>query len=178
MRGPSPLTPLPAIARITTAQTQTTTAPLLGHRGRGSKMYRTTKYHGVYRTSPLRRILPYLTKRIFSAVRNVEKPVLVLLLFVYRRHQRGGGRHLVVHKDKNRLLWRKLDPHTNHVDKLTDGEIRGYQVFFLIKIWNGRLLCLFTNDGNPLRIFRPYTLRLGLAFLCFVKKSTCGNILR
>lgn len=89
---------------------------------------------------------------VLAAVGHVEEAVLVLVLFVDRRHQRGCHKSIfkwehkkqrsgndesiaifvqcitswwqgVLHEDKDGLLWAKLDPLPHHIDKLANGEI-------------------------------------------------------
>jgi len=68
------------------------------------------------------------------------------VLLVDRAHQsRGRWQHLV-DEDEDRLLGRKLDPLADNVDELTDCQVRGDQVFFLIDGSDIRLLDLLADN--------------------------------
>ena len=68
-------------------------------------------------------------------LRDVQEPVLILVLFVDRAHECSGGWQDLIDEDEDGLLWRQLDPLTNHIDELADGEIGGHEVLLLV---NGR----------------------------------------
>ena len=85
---------------------------------------------------------PILTKRVLARIAHIEEVVLIpdihnesvlptkaratthhhsLVLLVDRAHQRRSWRQGFLHKYENGLLWRKLDPLANNVDKLAYG---------------------------------------------------------
>lgn len=51
-------------------------------------------------------------------VRDVEKPILVLVFFIDAAHQSSSWWQDLVDKDEDRLLGRELDPLADHIDKL------------------------------------------------------------
>ena len=81
-----------------------------------------------------------------SDVRNVQEAILVLVLLVYRAHESSSGWQDLVDEDEDGLLRRKLNPLTDHVDELADGEIGGYQVLLLVDGCDVGLLDLLANN--------------------------------
>jgi hypothetical protein len=65
-------------------------------------------------------------------IRDVEEAVLVLVLLVYRAHERGCGRQDLINEDEDGLLRRQLNALADNVDELADGEVGGDQVLLLI----------------------------------------------
>jgi len=118
-------------------------------------------------------LLWWRTKGVLSAVRDVEKTVLTFLFFVYSRHHRCSGRHLIVHEDKNSLLWRKLYTLPDNIHKLSHCQISRYEILLLIDVRYRRFVRSFTNHWNTIGIFLSNTLCLRLTFLkrMFVLKS-------
>lgn len=92
------------------------------------------------------------------------------MLFVDGAHEGSGRRQYLVDKDKDGLFRCEFDPFPDHVDKLfrgerislrdahagrrgrtggahlTDGEIGGDEVLFLVDGGNVTLVCLFADD--------------------------------
>ena len=60
---------------------------------------------------------------VLARVAYVEESVLVLVLLVNGTHEGGSGRENLVDKDEDGLFRGELDPLSDNVDKLTDGEI-------------------------------------------------------
>lgn len=60
---------------------------------------------------------------VFSAVRDVEEPVIVFMFIVDGRHEGSRRGQHVVDEDEDRLFRAELDALSNHVHKLTDGEV-------------------------------------------------------
>lgn len=54
------------------------------------------------------------------------------MLLVNRAHQRSSGRQYLIDEDEDGLFRRELDALANDIDKLTDGEISGNQIFLLV----------------------------------------------
>lgn len=52
-------------------------------------------------------------------------PVLVLVLLVDAAHESGSRRKDLIHEDENSLLWGKLNPLADDVDKLAYCQVRG-----------------------------------------------------
>jgi len=84
--------------------------------------------------------------RLGDDVRNVQEAILVLVLLIYRAHESGSRWEDLVDEDEDGLFRRQLDPLADHVDKLADGKIGGYQVLLLVDGRNVRLLDLLTNN--------------------------------
>jgi len=104
-------------------------------------------------------------KGVLSGISDVEEAIFVFVLLIDRAHQsRGRWQHLV-DEDEDRLLWRKLDPLADDVDELTDRQVRGDQVFFLIDGSDIRLLDLLADNWNAVGVFLADALGLGLALL-------------
>lgn len=78
-------------------------------------------------------------------VRDVQEPVLVLVLFVDGAHQRGGRRQHLVDEDEDGLLGGELDALANNIDELADCEVGGNEILLLIDSGDIRLLDLFAN---------------------------------
>ena len=62
----------------------------------------------------------------------VQEAIFVLVLFVDTRHERGGRREHFVDEYEDGLLRRELNALANDVDKLTDGQVCGYEVLLLV----------------------------------------------
>jgi hypothetical protein len=80
-------------------------------------------------------------------------PVLVLVLLVNGRHQRGGGWQHLIDEDEDRLLGGELDALADYVDELTDGQVRGHQVLLLVDRRDVGLLDLLADDGDAVAVF-------------------------
>ena len=80
-------------------------------------------------------------------------PVLVLVLLVNGRHQRGSGWQHLVDEDEDRFLGGELDALADYVDELTDGQVRGHQVLLLVDRRNVGLLNLLADDGDAVAVF-------------------------
>lgn len=79
-------------------------------------------------------------------VRDVQEAVLVLVLLVYRAHQRGSGWQHLVDEDEDGLFRRQLDALTNHIDELADRQVCGDKVLLLVDGRDVRLFDLFADD--------------------------------
>jgi hypothetical protein len=79
-------------------------------------------------------------------IRDVEKSVFILVLFVYRAHQGRRGWQDLVHEDEDGFLGRKLDPLTDHVDELAYREIRRDEILLLVDRRDIRLLDFLADD--------------------------------
>ena len=64
--------------------------------------------------------------------RDVQKPILILVLLVYAAHERGGRWEDLVDEDEDGLLWRKLDALADDIDELANREVGRHQVFLLV----------------------------------------------
>jgi len=104
-------------------------------------------------------------KGILPRISNVEKSILVLVFFIYRAHKRSSWWKDFIDEDEDGLLWRKLDALPDHIDELPNSKVGGDKVLFLIDCRNVRLLDLFTDDRNTVRVLLADTLRFGLALL-------------
>ena len=75
------------------------------------------------------------------------------MLLVYRAHQLGSGRQHLVDEDEDGLLRRQLDPLTDHIDELTDRQVRGDEVFLLVDDRDVRFLDLLADDLDAVSMF-------------------------
>lgn len=127
-------------------------------------------------------------------VRDVEKPILVLVFFIDAAHQRGGRWQDFIDKDEDGLLGGQLDAFADDIDKLSNRQVGRNQVFLLIDSCDVRLFDFFADNlvssrgglaeggsikkgkkkkerekgqahGNPIRVFLPDALGFGLALL-------------
>lgn len=105
------------------------------------------------------------TEGVFPGVGDVEKPVLVLVLLVNGRHQRGGGWQHLIDEDEDRLLGGELDALADYVDELTDGQVRGHQVLLLVDRRDVGLLDLLADDGDAVAVFLADAFGFSLALL-------------
>ena len=67
------------------------------------------------------------------------------VLLVNGAHERSCRWQDLIDEDKDGFLGRELDALADNIDKLTDSEIGGYQVFFLVDSSNVRFLNLLAN---------------------------------
>lgn len=65
-------------------------------------------------------------------LRDIQKPILILMLLVNRAHQCGGGRQHLVDEDEDGFFGRELDALADNIDELADGEVGGDEVFLLV----------------------------------------------
>lgn len=103
---------------------------------------------------------------VFTTVGHVKEAILVLVLFVDCRHQRGSWWQGVLHKDKDGLLWAQLDSLPHHIDKLADSEISRDKVLLLINLGDISFASFLNNHRNSVGILIPDPGRFGLPFLC------------
>lgn len=79
-------------------------------------------------------------------LRNVQEPVLVLVLLVDGAHQRSSWGKDLVDEDEDGLLRAELDALANHVDELAHGEICWNEILLLVDSSDVRLLDLLADD--------------------------------
>lgn len=79
------------------------------------------------------------------------------VLVVDRAHERSSRWQDLIDEDENGFLRRQLNALTDDIDKLTDGEVGGYQVFLLVDSSNIRFLNLLTDhlDAESFVRLRP-----------------------
>lgn len=65
-------------------------------------------------------------------IRDVQKAIIILVLFVDAAHQGGSGGKYFIHEDENSLFRRELDTLADHVDELADGKVGRYEVLLLV----------------------------------------------
>lgn len=73
-------------------------------------------------------------------------PILVLVLLVDGRHQRGGWREDLINEDEDGLIGGQLDALADDVDELADGEVCWHQVLLLVDGGDVALLNLLADD--------------------------------
>ena len=78
-------------------------------------------------------------------IRNVQEPILILVLFIDGAHERGGGRQHLVHEDEDCFLWTELNALADDVDELADCEVCGYEIFLLVDGCDVGFLDLFAD---------------------------------
>lgn len=80
-------------------------------------------------------------------------PILVLVLLVNRRHQRGSGWQHLIDEDENCLLRGELDALADYVDELAYGEVCGHEILLLVDRRNIGLLDFLADDGDAVAVF-------------------------
>ena len=69
---------------------------------------------------------------VVGYVRDIQEPILILVLLVDAAHQRGSRRQDLIDEDENGLLRAKLDALADDVDELAHGEVGGDEVLLLV----------------------------------------------
>jgi len=105
------------------------------------------------------------TEGVLAGVGDVEESVLVLVLFVNGRHQRGGRWEHLVDEDEDGLLGGELDALADYVDELAYGEVGWDQVLLLVDRGDVGLLDLLADDGDAIAVFLADAFGLSLALL-------------
>ena len=90
--------------------------------------------------------------RWWKGSRESNVPVLVLVLLVNGRHQRGGRWEHLVDEDEDGFLGRELDALADYVDELAYSEVGGDQVLLLVDGRDVGLLDLLADDGNAVAV--------------------------
>jgi hypothetical protein len=108
------------------------------------------------RVAGFHRFPPLAFKSIHQGFGECEEisnvPIFILVLLVDRAHQRRGWREDLIDEDEDGLLGAQLDPLADHVDELAYGEIGGDEVLLLVDSRDVRLLDLFADDGDAVRV--------------------------
>ena len=65
-------------------------------------------------------------------IRDIQEPILILVLLVDAAHQRSGRWQDLIDEDEDGLLGRELDALADDVDELPDGEVGRHQVLLLV----------------------------------------------
>jgi hypothetical protein len=65
-------------------------------------------------------------------IRDIQKPILVLVFLIDAAHQRSSRRQNLIDEDENRLFRREFDALADHINKLTDSQVRGDKIFLLV----------------------------------------------
>lgn len=65
-------------------------------------------------------------------IRDVQKAIVILVLFVDAAHEGGSWGKDFIHEDEDGLLRGELDTLADHIDELTDSEIGRYEVLLLV----------------------------------------------
>lgn len=73
-------------------------------------------------------------------VRDVQEPILILMLLVDTAHKGSGGRQNLIDEDKDRLLRRELDALADDIDELSYCKVGRDKVLLLVDGCNVRLL--------------------------------------
>ena len=67
-----------------------------------------------------------------AGIRDVQEPILILVLFVYTAHQGSSGRKYFIDEDEDSFLGRELDALADYVDELAHGEVGGDQILLFV----------------------------------------------
>jgi len=105
-----------------------------------------------------------ITKRWLSAVLNVKKSIFIFLFFVHGWHQRSIRWYRIGTEQEQSLFRCQFDSFTDHVVKLSNGQVCRNQIFLFVNIRNIRSIRLFANDGDPIHILCSYAFRLWFSF--------------
>lgn len=95
---------------------------------------------------------PTLDTELETHEGRYDVPILVLVLLVDAAHERSGRWQDLIDKNKDGLLWRKLDALADYVDELPNGEIGWYEVLLFVDRRNVALLNLFADDGDTVGV--------------------------
>lgn len=87
-----------------------------------------------------------MLKCLWVYIRDVEKPILILVLLVDTAHKRGGRREDLVDKDEDGLLRAELDALADDVDELAHRQVGGDEVLLLVDGRDVALLHLLADD--------------------------------
>jgi hypothetical protein len=68
------------------------------------------------------------------------------VLIINTAHESSCGGEHGIDEDENSLLWRELDALANHINELSNSQICGDQIFFLIDGRDIRLFDFFADD--------------------------------
>ena len=79
------------------------------------------------------------------SIRDVKKPILVLVLLVDAAHEGSGRWQDLVDEDEGGLLRAELDALADDVDELAYGEVGGDEVLLLVDGRDVALLHLFAD---------------------------------
>lgn len=75
-----------------------------------------------------------LSKRVLSAVSNVQKSILVFLILIDWRHQSSCRRQYVVDEQIDRLFWVQLDPLSYDTNELAHRQVFRNQILLLVNL--------------------------------------------
>lgn len=84
------------------------------------------------------------------------------MLLINATHESGCWWQDLVDEDEDGLFWAKLDPLSNNVDELADGEICWYKVLLLVDSRYVRFLCLLADYWDSVGILLTNTLGFSL----------------
>ena len=79
-------------------------------------------------------------------VRNVQEPILILVLFVDAAHEGGGRWENLIDEDEDGLLWRKLDALADNIHELADCQVCWDKVLLLVDGRDVRFLDFLADD--------------------------------
>jgi len=85
-------------------------------------------------------------------IRDIQEPILVLVLLVDGRHEGGCRWQHLVHEYEDGLFRRELNSLPDHIDELANREVCWYQILLLIDGSDVRLLYLLTYDLSKQRL--------------------------
>lgn len=100
----------------------------------------------ITQVSILKTTLAVLAAQLCGDTRDVEEPILVLVLLVDGAHQGGGRREDLLDEDEDGLLGAELDALSDDVHELANGEVGGHEVLLLVDGRDVRLLDLLADD--------------------------------
>jgi len=106
-----------------------------------------------------------VAKSVLTRVRDVQETILILVFFIDAAHQSRSRRQDLVDKYEDRLLGRELDPLADHIDKLTHGQIRWYEILLFVYGRNVRFFSFLADNRNAIGILLADALSFRLALL-------------
>jgi len=65
-------------------------------------------------------------------IRDIQEPILILVLFINAAHERSGRRQDLVHENEDGLLRGELYALADYVDELANGEVGGDKILLLV----------------------------------------------
>lgn len=83
-------------------------------------------------------------------VRDIQEPILILMLLIDAAHQRSRWRQDLINEDEDSLLGRELDALADDIDELAHGEVGRHKILLFV-------------DGCDVGFFDFFAYHLGYA---------------
>jgi len=124
-----------------------------------------TRFGSAFQCSSQRVAHLGLAKGVLARVCDVQKSVLILVLFVDAAHEGSSGREDFIDEDEDGLFGAELDALANNIDELADGEICGDQVLLLVDGSDVGFFNLLTDDRDAVGVLLTNAFGFCLALL-------------